>query len=100
MLLTRLQAATARLAANPGAVEAGAAATDYLRLFALVAFGWMWVRMAAAARPASEAASPAEARKAMLARFFVARMLPQTLGLDAALAHGAPALMALPADAF
>ena len=46
--LTRLEAATDRLL-GAAACEAGAAATDYLRLFALVAFGWMWVRMAAAA---------------------------------------------------
>ncbi|MFG1333944.1 acyl-CoA dehydrogenase [Xanthobacter autotrophicus] len=96
--LARLEGATARLAANGGAIEAGAAATDYLRLFALVALGWMWVRMAAAAT--GEAATPVLQRKAVLARFFVERMLPQTLGLDAALAHGAPSLMALHADAF
>jgi hypothetical protein len=58
----------------------------------------MWVRMAAAA--AREAAPPVEQRKAALARFFVERVLPQTLGLDAALSHGAPSLMALHADAF
>jgi len=98
--LARLEGATARLAANSGAVEAGAAATDYLRLFALVSFGWMWVRMAAAAAAAGDTATPVEQRKPALARIFVERMLPQTLGLDAALAYGAPSLMALPADAF
>ncbi|WP_454916966.1 acyl-CoA dehydrogenase [Xanthobacter sediminis] len=98
--LARLEGATARLAAQGGPIEAGAAATDYLRLFALVAFGWMWARMAAAAAPLGAAATPAAARKAALARFFVERMLPETLGLDAALTHGAPSLMALPADAF
>ncbi|MFG1260480.1 MULTISPECIES: acyl-CoA dehydrogenase [Xanthobacter] len=97
--LARLERATQRLAETGGGVEAGAAATDYLRLFALVAFGWMWVRMAAAVPPAG-AATPVEARKGALARFFVQRMLPQTLGLEAALAHGATALMALQADAF
>ena len=96
--LARLERATQRLAADGGAIEAGAAATDYLRLFALVAFGWMWARMAAAV-PAS-GATPTEARKAALARFYVQRLLPQTLGLEAALAHGAPTLMALSADAF
>ncbi|MFG1480940.1 acyl-CoA dehydrogenase [Xanthobacter sp. V4C-4] len=98
--LARLEAATARLAAAGGAVEAGAAATDYLRLFALVSFGWMWARMVAAAQALGEDASPVARRKAALARVFVERTLPQTLALDAALAHGAPSLMALPADAF
>lgn len=97
--LARLERATQRLAESGGGAETGAAATDYLRLFALVSFGWMWVRMAAAV-PAVDEATPVEARKAALARFFVERMLPQTLGLEAALAHGAPALMALHADAF
>jgi len=97
--LARLEAATARLAAQGGAIEAGAAATDYLRLFALVSFGWMWARMAAAVPPAGEA-SPTEQRKRALARFFVERMLPQTLGLEAALAQGAASLMALDAEAF
>ncbi|MDQ0503965.1 acyl-CoA dehydrogenase [Xanthobacter agilis] len=98
--LARLEGATARLSTQGGAIEAGAAATDYLRLFALVSFGWMWVRMAAAAADMGEAAPPAAARKTALARFFMARMLPETLGLDAALGHGASSLMALPADAF
>ncbi|MFG1401090.1 acyl-CoA dehydrogenase [Xanthobacter sediminis] len=98
--LERLRSATARLAENGGAIEAGAAATDYLRMFALVSFGWMWVRMAAAAAGLGETATPTVRRKAALARFFVERMLPETLGLDAALSHGAPSLMALPADAF
>jgi 3-(methylsulfanyl)propanoyl-CoA dehydrogenase len=94
--LARLESATARLrAAAPS--EAGAAATDYLRLFALVAFGWMWVRMAAGAT--GEAASPVERRKAAVARVCVERMLPETKGLAAAIDAGAPALMALePAD--
>lgn len=98
--LARLEGATARLAAQGGAIEAGAAATDYLRLFALVSFGWMWARMAAAAVALGEGASPTARRKPVLAQFFVERMLPHTLGLDAALAHGAPSLMALEADAF
>ena len=99
--LERLEAATARLAAaGGGAVESGAAATDYLRFFALVAFGWMWVRMVAAALARGADASPPEQRKVEVARFFVARMLPETLALDAALAEGAASLMALPAEAF
>ncbi|MFC7554536.1 acyl-CoA dehydrogenase C-terminal domain-containing protein [Pseudoroseomonas wenyumeiae] len=46
--LSRLEAATEALAARAAAdpAEVGAAATDYLRFFALVALGWMWARMA------------------------------------------------------
>jgi alkylation response protein AidB-like acyl-CoA dehydrogenase len=95
--LSRLEVATDRLLGAPAA-EAGAAATDYLRLFALVAFGWMWARMAAAAAP-GDTGSLVERRKVTLGRFFVERMLPDTKGLAAAIDAGAPALMALePAD--
>lgn len=97
--LARLEAATDRLS-GAAACDAGAAATDYLRLFALVAFGWMWARMAAAAAGLGEAATPVERRKLAVARFFVERMLPETKGLAAALEAGAPALMALEAEAF
>jgi alkylation response protein AidB-like acyl-CoA dehydrogenase len=77
--LDLLEAATDRLAgATPS--EAGAAATDYLRLFALAAFGWMWVRMAAASA-SGDAATRAEAGKPALARFYVDRLLPQTKAL-------------------
>src|SRR3954454_15957246 len=82
------------------ACDAGAAATDCLRLFALVAFGWMWARMAAAAAGLGEAATPVERRKLAVARFFVERMLPETKGLATAIEAGAPTLMALEAEAF
>ena len=92
--LARLEAATARLA-GAAPLESGAAATDYLRLFALVAFGWMWARMAAASAALGEAATPVERSKTVLARFFVERMLPQTLALSGALASDAGPIMAL-----
>lgn len=95
--LARLEAATARLA-GADAVEAAASAADYLRFFALVAFGWMWVRMADAARP--DGAGAIERRKPALARFFVTRMLPQTLALEMTLGQNAFSLMALEADGF
>jgi len=97
--LDRLEAATARLGAA-GAAAAAGGATDYLRFFALVALGWMWVRMAAAARARGDAATPLERRKIEVARFFVARLLPQTLALEATLAADAGVLMALPPEAF
>lgn len=71
----------------------GAAATDYLRFFALVACGWMWSRMVA---KAAGQASPFMQRKVALADFFGARVLPQTLGLEAAIGHGSATLMRLP----
>ncbi|WP_343616430.1 acyl-CoA dehydrogenase C-terminal domain-containing protein [Novosphingobium sp.] len=75
--------------------QSGGAAVDYLRLFALVALGWMWVRMAAA--PGD---TPQHQAKRALAAFYAQRVLPQTEGLAAALASGSASLFALPADAF
>ncbi|MBB3809751.1 acyl-CoA dehydrogenase C-terminal domain-containing protein [Pseudochelatococcus contaminans] len=96
-----LQRATERLrgqtAADPSAP--GAAATDYLRFFALVSLGWVWVRIAAAAEKQA-AGSDFHRNKLILARFFVSRVLPQVYGLDRALEAGAQTITALPSDDF
>ncbi|SCW87790.1 Acyl-CoA dehydrogenase [Sphingobium faniae] len=80
-----------------GTDDLGAAAVDYLRLFALVTMGWMWARMAAAA---AEGDTPLHSGKIAVADFFARRMLPQAKGLATAIAEGAQPLMALPVDAF
>ena len=95
--LARLESATAYLK-DAARDEVGAAATDYLHLFALVAFGWMWVRMAAAAAPLGGATPRLERRKAVLARFFVERMLPRTAALRETLGASAEPVMALYPD--
>jgi hypothetical protein len=97
--LARLRGLTARLQARGAdAAETGAAASDYLRLFALVCFGWMWARMAATATRGGD--TPQHAAKLAVARFFIARVLPQTAGLEAAIDAGAAPLMRLPAGSF
>jgi alkylation response protein AidB-like acyl-CoA dehydrogenase len=78
--------------------EIGAAASDYLRLFALVALGWMWTRIAYAAVRGED--GPRRAARLAVARFFVDRMLPQTLGLAASIAAGSALVMALDEAAF
>jgi alkylation response protein AidB-like acyl-CoA dehydrogenase len=99
----KLQQATAWLAqaglADPE--EAGAAATDYLRLFALTALAYMWCRMAEIAleKKGGEEAAFYEAKLAA-ARFFMARLLPETNSLFTMLTAGKATLMALPAEAF
>jgi len=75
---------------------AGAAATDYLRLFALVSLGWMWTRMAAAA----SGDDAVHSAKRAVAAFFAERMLPQANALAAGIAAGEAAILLLPADAF
>ncbi len=99
----KLQQATAWLAqaglADPE--EAGAAATDFLRLFALTALAYMWCRMAEIAleKKTGHEAAFYEAKLAA-ARFFMARLLPETNSLFTMLTAGKSTLMALPAEAF
>ncbi|MHA1114413.1 MAG: acyl-CoA dehydrogenase C-terminal domain-containing protein, partial [Alphaproteobacteria bacterium] len=88
-----LQGATAFLAqkglADPE--EAGAAASEYLRLFGLVALAFMWARMAeAAGAKAVAGGDDADFYRAKLgtARFYMARLLPQAGALYAAIAGG------------
>ena len=99
--LDRLRRVTERLQTQAvGPAEIGAAATDYLRLFALVSLGWMWARMAAQALAAGEEAKPLHRNKIAVARFFIDRVLPQTLALEASLSAGAAPLMELHDAAF
>jgi alkylation response protein AidB-like acyl-CoA dehydrogenase len=81
--------------------EAGAAATDYLRLFSLVALGYMWCRMVEVALPKQAGDEAAFYQsKIAAARFFVTRLLPETNLLFTTLTSGKASLMALPAEAF
>ncbi len=96
--LDRLLQTTMWLAQNaPGnRDEAGSASADYLRMFGLVALGFMWVKMAKAAQAALDAGSgDADYLKMKLhtARFFMARMMPETASLQAKATSGAEHLM-------
>ena len=79
-----------------GLDAAGAAAVDYLRLFALVAMGWMWTRMAAAATDDSAL----HQGKRVVADYYALRVLPQAQGLAATIAGGEAPIMAMGSDAF
>jgi alkylation response protein AidB-like acyl-CoA dehydrogenase len=78
--------------------EIGAAAADYLRLFGLIATGWMWLRMAAVSQAklagGTEQAGFHEA-KLRTAHFYMAKLLPQARMLQATIASGAAPTMAL-----
>jgi hypothetical protein len=84
--------------------EAGAAASEYLRIFGLVAIGAMWLRMArVAADTLAAGAGPKEAfyrSKIVTAKFWLTRVLPQAHGLMASIAAGGETVMALEPDAF
>ena len=82
--------------------EAGAAATDLLRLMALTAMAYMWARIASPPTRASPPATttPSTRPSSTTARFYMARVLPQTTSLNHQIKAGAATLMALPAEAF
>jgi len=73
----------------------GAVSVDYLELFGLVTYAWLWGRMAAIA-PSDEFG----AAKRATANFFFARLLPRRFALEAAIAAPSAAVMGLAADAF
>jgi alkylation response protein AidB-like acyl-CoA dehydrogenase len=100
-----LQLSTAQLAQSSlkDPEEAGAAATDYLRLIGLVAMGYMFVKSAKIAAEKAPTANGDQAfyeAKITSARFFVERILPQTTALFLAIKAGKASMMALGEDAF
>ena len=82
--------------------NAGAAATDYMQLFGLVAFGFMWARMAKVAQDkiAASGATPYLSTKLVTGRFFMERMLPETSVHLARIQSGCATTMELAAEAF
>jgi alkylation response protein AidB-like acyl-CoA dehydrogenase len=83
--------------------EAGAAASDYLRLFALVAIGFMWLKMAKVAAEKLPTAGNRMAfydAKLKTARFYFSKILPQANALNIAILAGARTVMDMPAEAF
>ena len=100
--LERLKAATAWLLEeskhDPNA--RAAAANDYLRMFGLTAFAWMWVLMIEAALAKKDSDAEFTATKLHVGRYFMQRLLPQVGGLDAVMRAGSKSLMALAEGAF
>jgi alkylation response protein AidB-like acyl-CoA dehydrogenase len=83
--------------------EAGAAASEYLRLFGLVALGFMWVRMAKVAAAKQTAAGEDGAfyrAKLVTANFYIERILPQAGALLFGIKAGKASMMALEEAAF
>ncbi len=82
--------------------NAGAASSDYLHLFGLTAYAYIWAQMAKAAQAKIDAgdADPFYANKLKTGRYFVERILPDAAGHLAKLKTGAEVLMDLEASAF
>jgi len=78
-----------RAAAHPE--EMGAAAVDYMRLFALTSLAYLWARAAEAALPKSN--EDFHRAKLATARFFMQRILPDTASLHAKILSGALPVM-------
>lgn len=97
----KLQQSTAMIAQkglkNPD--EAGAASSDYLRQFALVALGYMWCLMVKAAQEGLKDSSNGKTEfyesKIKTARFFMQRMLPEADARFKMVLAGADTLMEL-----
>jgi hypothetical protein len=109
--LNDLQAATMWLVQNGMAKpdNAGAASTDFMHLFGLVALGYMWAQMAKAALGKTDANGAQSSHennvafydnKVVTGRFFMERIMPETSAHLARISSGADTLMALPAEAF
>ena len=74
--------------------ELGAAATDYLRIFALTTFAWLWARMAIIAMDKQDSDETGYYKtKIRTARFFMGRLLPQIHGLALGIRSGADLMM-------
>jgi len=82
--------------------NAGAASTDYLHLFGLTCFAYMWAKMAksAAAKVAEGTTDPVYATKLVTAKYFVERWLPDADAHLARIETGAETMMTLDAEAF
>lgn len=95
--LASLSAATTsvtnRASNNPAL--AGAVSADYLELFGLVLYAWLWGQMSAVA-PDDEFGT----NKRQVAQFFYARLLPKHLALLHSIEADASAVMDLPEAAF
>jgi len=104
--LNDLQAATMWLMQNAMQKpdNAGAASTDYMHLFGLVALGYMWGRMVKAAQEKLAAGADGDATfyeaKLVTGRYFMERLMPETSAHLARISSGADTMMALDAEAF
>lgn len=79
-------------ATNPN--HAGAGAVEYQKLFALVAYGYIWARQAKIALGKQQEDKEFYGSKLATARFFMTKMLPGTFSLLASITAGADPVMA------
>jgi alkylation response protein AidB-like acyl-CoA dehydrogenase len=73
--------------------EVGAAAVDYLRVLGHLAFAYFWARMAKVALEKKNSGDPFYTAKLATARFYFAKLLPETAGLIRSARAGLQPLM-------
>ncbi len=101
--LTHLQEATMWLMQNAMQKpdNAGAASTDYMHLFGLVAMGYMWGLMSRVAIDSSSDENSAFMKKKLVTgQFFMERVMPETATHLARITSGSDTMMAFEADSF
>ena len=82
-------------------LRAGAASSEYLKLFALVALAFLWAQMAKEALSKKDTDEKGFYQaKIATAHFFMERVLPQTGSLFSAIMVGGKTMMEFPDDAF
>jgi alkylation response protein AidB-like acyl-CoA dehydrogenase len=83
--------------------NAGAGSTDYMHLFGLVTLGYMWAKIAKAAQEKLAAGDAREEylkNKLVTARFYMEKIMPETVLRKVRIEAGADSVMELAAEAF
>ncbi|MFV0666022.1 acyl-CoA dehydrogenase C-terminal domain-containing protein [Denitromonas sp.] len=80
--------------------EVGAAAVDYLRVVGHLVFAYLWARMARVALDKADSGDRFYAAKLVTARFYFAKLLPETASLIRSARAGVEPLMAMEEDWF
>jgi alkylation response protein AidB-like acyl-CoA dehydrogenase len=75
--------------------EVGGAAVDYLRICGHLVFAYFWARMAKVALAKQDSGDPFYTAKLHTARFYFAKLLPETAGLIRSARAGVAPLMAM-----
>jgi hypothetical protein len=75
--------------------EVGGAAVDYLRICGHLVFAYFWARMAKVALAKQDSGDPFYTAKLHTARFYFAKLLPETAGLIRTARSGVAPLMAM-----
>jgi hypothetical protein len=80
--------------------EAGAAAVDYLRVIGHMVYGYFWARMAKIALDKAGSGDTFYVAKLATARFYFAKLMPETASLMRTARAGSKSLMELEAALF